>query len=170
MNKPDPNSTRIRGFFIEDARNTKPFDELEDLKKQGSFIFDDDDPIMSSTNELDRLVVKYCRDNSVTAQYFAARYNQYSTRVQGYLQAQASTNRANLLKALRKGNITVRVFFAFIKNVFGFTIDNLAMTMRDPRTNIPYTCYLNDVEDETGKDEPKKKSTTRKTKTAKEAK
>ena len=130
MNRPDPNKSRIRDIFTQTFANSKKVDELEQLKRIGPLLFTEAE-IYATPWPLDRLLRKFCVDNSITEAYFAEKYKIFALQELGMHPTQASNNRSNLTKALKAGHITYKRLVEVICNVLGYVIEEMEFKISD---------------------------------------
>lgn len=144
MQKPDQANSRIRDMFVNRFAARKHFDELEVLKEQGKPLFSENDPIYNSTQVLDRFVIRCCQDNHITEPYFHEKYTRYAINVLGYHPTQASTQRSNMLKMMKKGNITFKRFIEFCCRVLDMPLNKMSFEFTKP-SGERFNMELNDL-------------------------
>ena len=149
MEKPDQANSRIRDMFVNKFARRQAVDELEALKEQGDLIFTENDPIWHSTYPLDQVAVKLCQDSRITEPYFQEKYKMYAIKVLGQHPTQASTQRSNMLKMMRRGHITFKRLMEFCCRVLGMPLKSLAFEFNHPTRNNTVDIVLTDLNNRT---------------------
>jgi hypothetical protein len=149
MEKPDQANSRIRDMFVNKYARRQEIDELEALKEQGELIFTENDPIFYSTYPLDQVAVKLCQDSRITEPYFQERYKMYAIKVLGQHPQQASTQRSNMLKMMRRGHITFKRLMEFCCRVLGMPLKTLAFEFNHPTKTNTVDIVLTDLNNRT---------------------
>ena len=108
--------------------------EDEDLLHQGEPIFTEQD-LQGSRNELDLLIRKLFIKKKITTGFFTLRHAHYARTKLGLLESQVGNNKGNLLRPLRAGNITYKVFRNTLL-ALGFDITEIKMKLRAPDGTI----------------------------------
>lgn len=145
MEKPDQNSSRIRDMFVNRFSERKAVDSLEILKEEGPLIFTESDPIWHSTYPLDQVAVQLCKDSRITEPYFQEKYKNYAIKVLGQHPQQASTQRSNMLKMMRRGHITFKRLMEFCCRVLGMPLKTLAFEFKQPAKGQSLDIVLTDL-------------------------
>lgn len=145
MERPDQNNSRIRDMFVNRFSERKAVDSLEILKEEGPLIFTENDPIWHSTHPLDRVAVRLCKDSRITELYFQERYKNYAIKVLGQHPQQASTQRSNMLKMMRRGHITFKRLMEFCCRVLGMPLKTLAFEFKQPTNEQSLDIVLTDL-------------------------
>lgn len=145
MEKPDQANSRIRDMFVNKFARRQAVDELEALKEQGDLIFTENDPIWHSTYPLDQVAVKLCQDSRITEPYFQEKYKMYAIKVLGQHPTQASTQRSNMLKMMRRGHITFKRLMEFCCRVLGMPLKSLAFEFNHPTRDNTVDIVLTDL-------------------------
>ena len=105
--------------------------DFEPLKKEGQLIFTEED-VKSSKSPLDYLLRSLFYQTSVTDAYFNARHRQYAGDLN--MDFQKATNaKNNLMKALRKGNITISRFIEALVNVLRLSVKDIRWEVIDEK-------------------------------------
>lgn len=105
--------------------------DYEPLKQEGQLIFDQND-VKESCSLLDHLLRSLFYTTHVTDAYFNARHRQYAMDL-NLEPADATNKKNNLMKALRKGNITFTRFVEAIVNVLHLCIKDLQWLVTDEK-------------------------------------
>ncbi len=145
MEKPDQNNSRIRDMFVNRFASRQAVDSLDILKEQGPLIFTENDPIWHSTYPLDQVAVQLCKDSRITEPYFQEKYKNYAIKVLGQHPQQASTQRSNMLKMMRRGHITFKRLMEFCCRVLGMPLKTLAFEFKQPTKDQSVDIVLTDL-------------------------
>ena len=128
MQKPDQNQSRIkiRDMFVNKFNYTWKIVQ-DPSKRVGELIVSSKDPIWISSAFLDRLLLSYIIKNRITKDYFDERHLYYAINVIGIPPDKTSSERSNLLKAIKHGNISPAKFSQFF-NVLGLEPKEVAIS------------------------------------------
>jgi len=140
MKKPDPENSKIRDIF---DRNF-PYESVEmKWADNGQPLFEETDPITTSTGWLDMLVHKLIVEDKITQEAFAELYRLYGTREKGFHIEQANNNKSNTIKSLRNGHISAKKFSEVLR-ILGYDIDSLQIVLiKNGKKRIVSVAYDN---------------------------
>ena len=128
MRIPSDESESLRTSYLYRFK-TPTKDKYELLKQQGEPLFTREQ-LEESTWCLDKMLRKICIENRVSKPYFMEKYKDYAINKRGMYPTQAANNRANLIKALYKGNITYKLMITVLDHVLGFELDDLTLVVK----------------------------------------
>lgn len=77
-----------------------------------------------SAGLLDHMIRFIMVDSEVTGDYFTGMHRKYASIALGVVKERVAQHKTNLLKALRKGNITFKVFAATLR-VLGYSVEDI---------------------------------------------
>lgn len=133
---PDIQPGSLRRSFVskfESPSNAK----YELLKLQGEPLFTKEQ-LLEAPGSLDRILRRICIENNISKAYFMEKYKEYAINKRGMFPTQAANNRANMLKALYKGDITYKLMITVLDHVLGFELDDMTMVVKTQKGTKTY--------------------------------
>ena len=119
-------------------------DDIKDVpNKIGRQIFEETD-ILDTNNVLDMLMRYIFVANKITLEYFNVKFKEYAKGKVKIFPKKMNSQRNNLLKAIRKGNISYFMFITIIVHILEYNIENLSIDLNLNNTGIK-TYKLSDI-------------------------
>ena len=109
----------------------------------GRHIFSEKD-ILNTNNVLDMLLRFIFVQNEITIEYFNVKFRDYAKDKVKIFPKKMNSQRNNLLKALRKGNISYFIFITIIVHILEYNIEDLAINLNLNNSGIN-TYRLSDI-------------------------
>ena len=139
MLRPDQEQSRIKisDMFVNKYSTDNSAAAEEDVSRRiGQLILTRSDPIWISGAFLDRIILDYVLKHRITKEYFDEKHLDYAIRVLGMAPAKTSSDKSNLLKALKHGNISPNKFAEFF-NIMGLEPREISMRFIPKRGGKP---------------------------------
>jgi hypothetical protein len=102
--------------------------------------------VLATPYILDRLVRGVCVKNRISRQYLQEMYVKYALETLGLTPKQASDGKQNIVKNLRKQNITPLVFFRTLR-ALDFDLEDITITVSERKSGKKVVVSLQDIED-----------------------
>lgn len=106
----------------------KPVIDITKLREGGSPLFTKDQ-VNETPYPLDRIIRAIIVDNHISKEYFSERAKTYAKLTLGIHQTKVGNYKSNILKTLKKGNISIRKFFEIVHHILGFPISDIKVNL-----------------------------------------
>lgn len=103
-----------------------------DLKCTGTPVFLQEDLNQPDLNFLDRTLRNVCIDDRITLEYVDYMFSKYKIDILGLQPGKsAGSTKSNLLKAVRAGGISYKVFKKYLMDILGYEFWSFSMRKED---------------------------------------
>lgn len=123
-----PQSNQIADMFGKLFSKNASYD-IEECRS-GEPIFVEND-VYTTGEILDQALRRLFVDRNITYDYFEEKFKTYGINIRGWSAKKTNNNKANMLKQIKKGGISFKVFDKCVRGILSTKIDRLTFDFTD---------------------------------------